>query len=67
MNEIINRLELKRLEYLGIKPIIVRDWIKKAQAFPLTKPERSGSSNFLNYMHGSKAEKMLSIALEGRI
>lgn len=35
-------------EYLGIKPITVRDWIKKIQEFLLTKLARSGNSSFPN-------------------
>lgn len=51
MNEVMNDKWIgieEAAEYLGVKPITVRDWIKKAQVFLPIKSERSGSLNSLN-------------------
>lgn len=35
-------------EYLGIKPVTVRDWIKKGKGIPARKLGRNGNSNTPN-------------------
>lgn len=51
MDEVLNEKWIsieEATEHLGIKPIAIRDCIKKGEVFQLTKLERNGNLNIQN-------------------
>jgi excisionase family DNA binding protein len=44
-------------EYLGIKTVTLRNWIKKDESLPAYKSVNCGSLSAQSLMHGCKVEK----------